>query len=266
MLVLSYNINKVTRLYEAGNTTNASAIGKMGSRYVEGYSAFAQWAYKFKGLDNMGDPMIELADGSITKAPGGVGKDLAYMGTFQPTLTGGFSNNFRYRNFQLTCNMVYGFGSRLKRDAVGLNAVTTALAGRNSSSGGFFLGNMYREFNNRWKKPGDEETTNIPSYVPGSSVSTQRRNVTYYANGDINYFDGAYMKMRDINLSYSVPAQIAARLRAEDITFRATVSNILLWTANDHDIDPEFHNSVGTEQRAVPTAQHSVSFGINLRF
>jgi TonB-linked SusC/RagA family outer membrane protein len=264
MLILSYNVNKVTRLYVANPTT--SAITMTTTRYVEGYAAFAQFGYRFMGLDNMGDPLVQLADGTITKNPGALAKDLAYMGTFQPTLTGGLSSTFRYRNFQLTGNMVYNFGSTLRRDAVGLNTTTTQLTGRNSPSAGTYIGNMYRDFNKRWKKTGDEETTNIPSYVASSSLSSTRRNVNYYANGDVNFFDGAYIKMRDINLSYTVPAQIAARVRAEEITFRATVSNILLWTANNYDIDPEFHNSAGTEQRAVPFAQHSIAFGLNLRF
>jgi hypothetical protein len=125
---------------------------------------------------------------------------------------------------------------------------------------------MYSDFNKRWKKAGDEDITNIPSYVASSSLSSTRRNVNYYANGDVNFFDGAYIKMRDINLSYTLPPQIVSRLRAEEITFRATVSNILLWTANDYDIDPEFHNSGATIQRVTPTAQHSIALGLNLRF
>jgi hypothetical protein len=266
MLILSYNVNKVTNLYVVGSTNNTLATVKMSSRFAEGYSSFAQWGYRFKGLDNVGDPLIELADGTITKKPGAVADDLVYMGTFQPTLTGGFTNNFRYRNFQLTCNMVYNFGSRLKRDAVGLNTSTTQLTGRNSPSAGVFIGNMYRDFNSRWKKTGDEEFTNIPAYIPSSSTNSTQRNVLYYSNGDINYFDGAYIKMRDLNLSYTVPPQIASRLRAEDITFRATLSNVMLWKANHYNIDPEFHNSTGSDMRQVPTMQHSISFGVNLRF
>jgi len=265
-LILSYNTNKVTNLFVVASTNNTIAtVAIAGNRFVQGYSSYAQWAYKFKGLDNVGDPLIELADGTITKKPGAVANDLVYMGTFQPPLTGGFSNNFRYKNFQLACNMVYNFGSHIKRDAIGLTAATGALAGRTSTSGGFFLGNIYREFNDRWKKPGDETTTNIPAYMPSSSLSNTQRNVSYYANGDINFFDGAYIKMRDINLSYTVPAQLAARVRAEDITFRATLSNVMLWKANQYGIDPEFQNSSNGD-RTVPYAQHSIALGVNLRF
>jgi hypothetical protein len=71
--------------------------------------------------------------------------------------------------------------------------------------------------------------------------------------------------MRDINLSYTIPAQLAARVRAEDITFRATLSNVMLWKANKFGIDPEFQNS-STAERNVPYAQHSIALGVNLRF
>lgn len=263
MLILSYNKNKVTRLYETSTTT--SALQYISKRYVEGYAAFAQWAYRFKGLDNLGDPLVQLADGTITKTPGALAKDLVYMGTFQPTLTGGFTNSFRYRNFQLTCNVVYNFGSTLRRDAVGASTITASLTGRTSTSAGYYFGNMYSDFSKRWKKAGDEAITNIPSYVPSSSISNSRRYVAYYSSGDINYFNGAYIKMRDINLSYSLPALILARVKADDITFRATLSNVLLWAANDDDIDPEFHNS-NSGERVLPTAQRSITLGVNLRF
>jgi TonB-linked SusC/RagA family outer membrane protein len=262
-LILSYNVNKVTKLYVATPTTLATQF--MSTRYAEGYSSYAQWGYRFKGLDNVGDPLVELADGTITKKPNAaLASDLVYMGTWQPKLTGGFSNNFRYRNFQLSCNMVYNFGSMLKRDAVGLNSITSTLTGRTSTSGGFYYGNLYSDFNKRWKKPGDETITNIPAYVPSSTTSTNQRTVGYYANGDINYFDGAYLKMRDLNLSYTLPQQIVSRIRAEDITFRVTLSNVMVWKANHYGIDPEFQNST-TAERFMPFAQHSIAFGLNMR-
>jgi hypothetical protein len=84
-LILSYNVNKVTKLYTA--TTSTLATQLMSTRYAEGYSSYAQWGYRFKGLDNAGDPLVELADGTITKKPGALASDLVYMGTWQPTLT-----------------------------------------------------------------------------------------------------------------------------------------------------------------------------------
>lgn len=261
--VFAYNVNKVTKLYVASPPT--SALLAISSRYVQGYSSFAQWGYRFKGLDSLGDPLVQLANKTITKAPGALASDLAYMGTFQPTITGGLTNNFRYKNFQLSFNMVYDFGSTLQRDAVGLSAATASLTGRTSPSLGYFFGNMYRDFANRWKVPGDEAKTNIPSYVANSTTSSTRRYIPYYTNGDINFFDGAYIKMRDINLLYSLPHSVLARVKADDITFRITVSNILLWTANKYGIDPEFHDSA-SGARSAPTGQHSITIGANLRF
>lgn len=262
-LMLSRNINKITNLYLG--TVSTSPVIFATTRYAQGYSAFAQWGFKFMGLDSVGDPKIQMADKTVTKALGATSKDMIYMGTYQPTTTGGFSNNFRYKNFALSINIVYSFGATLQRDAVGLNTTTAPLAGRISPSFGVFNGNIYRDFDNRWKQPGDEAKTNIPRYMPSSSVSGTTRNLMYYTFGDINFFDGAYIKMRDINLAYTLPAPLLTRVRADDITFRVTVSNVMLWKANKYGIDPEFQDS-GAAQRNLPTAQHSVTIGANVRF
>jgi TonB-linked SusC/RagA family outer membrane protein len=261
--LFSRNINKITRLY--AGTVQTSPVLFATTRYAEGYSSFAQWGFKFMGLDSVGDPLIQMADKTVTKAPGATSKDMIYMGTFQPTTTGGLTNNFRYKGFQLTVNIVYNFGSTLQRDAMGLNTTTGTMTGRTSPTTGQFNGNLYRDFDNRWKQPGDEARTNIPSYIPSSSVASTRRNIMYYSFGDINFFDGAYIKMRDVNLAYSLPKTVLSMVKADDVTFRVTVSNVMLWKANKYGIDPEFHDS-GSALRNLPVAQHSLTIGANVRF
>ena len=263
-LTLAYNTNKLTKLYVG--TPSTSALLALLNRYTQGYSSFAMFAYQFAGLDTLGDPLVRLSDKTITKNPSAaLAKDLVYMGTFQPKLTGGLTNSFQYRNFTLTLNMVYDFGSIMQRDAMGLNTTTGTMSGRTSPNAGVFIGDLYTDFANRWKVKGDETKTNIPSYVASSSTGSTRRNVLYYAEGNINFFKGDYIKMRDINLAYTLPRTLISRLKADAITFRATVSNILLWKANHYGIDPEFHDAASA-QRSMPTAQHSITIGANVRF
>ena len=262
-LTLAYNKNKLTKLNQS--ITSVSVLTT--SNYVMGYPAFAQFAYDFAGLDNLGDPQIRLADGTVTKGINAANiKDMKYMGSFQPKLTGGFQNNFRYKSFGLGLNMVYSFGAVLRRDVLGQTTFTGVLGGRMLyPNPGTFQGNIYQDFANRWKVEGDETLTDIPSYVANASQNTSRRNLSYYTYGDINFFDGAYIKMRDINLSYDLPKRIASALNVEGITFRATVSNILLWTANKYGIDPEFHDGAGGT-RVMPTGQHSFTIGAHVKF
>ncbi|NML37880.1 SusC/RagA family TonB-linked outer membrane protein [Chitinophaga sp. G-6-1-13] len=260
----AWNHNRITKLNLQYPVTTGSTL--INTKFMEDYPAFAQFAYRFAGLDNLGDPQIYLDDKGVTKTVGvALVKDMRYMGSYQPTVTGGLTNAFRYRNLWLTMNMVYSFGAMLRRDVPGTGQLTGPLYGRIMPNPGQFQGNMYTDFAYRWKKPGDEAFTNIPSYISSSAENYNRRDINYYTYGDINFFRGDYIKIRDINLSYSLPAALVARINTSDITLRAGISNVMLWKANRYGIDPEFHDVIlGT--RSVPVNQHSFSIGAHVKF
>ncbi|NLR81183.1 SusC/RagA family TonB-linked outer membrane protein [Chitinophaga eiseniae] len=264
ILTGAWNHNRITRLNLQYPITTGSMLKD--TKFVEGYPAFAQFAYQFAGLDNLGDPQIYLDDKRVTKTrDAAMVKDMRYMGSYQPTVTGGFMNSFRYRNYWLSVNMVYNFGAVLRRDVPGIGQLTGPLGGRMIPNPGMFQGNIYTDFDNRWKKPGDEAFTNIPSYVSSNAISNGRRNLDYYTYGDINFFKGDYIKIRDINLSYSLPASLVSRINTSDITLRAGISNVMLWKANHYGIDPEFQDVIlGT--RSIPVNQHSFSIGAHVKF
>jgi TonB-linked SusC/RagA family outer membrane protein len=256
LLTLGFNKNKITSL----NRLTPIVVGsdKINQPYVEGYSAFSLFAYTYAGLDAMGDPQIRLTDGTITKKPNSdKPDDVKYMGTFQPKWSGGFSNIFGYKDFSLSVNAVYNLGHVMRRD------VNLLYTGRERFfANAEFNGNPNAEFANRWKKAGDEATTNIPGYL--SSVS-QRRDTEYYRLADINVLDASYIKLRDITLSYSLPKVFTHKINADVVTFRAQLSNVMLWKANDAGIDPEFQNALfGT--RSPLSNQHTITFGAHITF
>jgi hypothetical protein len=283
LLNLAYNKNKITQLNSPFAVT--SGYDKVRSQYLTGYAAFAIFAYQFAGLDNMGDPMIKLADGSTTKTTSGtLPDDVVFMGTYQPVWSGGFSNFFRYKAFGLSANAVFNLGHVMRRDVSGfyypyasLRAVHGSI-GDGSDNSGFLGEQIHPEFLNRWKKPGDEAITNVPSYVANVGISESRRNLSYYNMGDINVVSASFIKLRDITLSYTLPKNLAERIKSDDITFRVQVSNIMVWKANDYDIDPEFQDaSWGTrlpgnalsEASASPNYrwnQGTVTLGLNVTF
>jgi hypothetical protein len=132
------------------------------------------------------------------------------------------------------------------------------------NSQSFNTENISSAFADRWKQPGDELTTNIPSYVSNPTVSATRREIDYYTNGDINVVSASYIKMRDITLTYSLPQFLVRKINVDAITLRAQVSNLMLWKANKDGIDPEFQNAY-FGARTMPTGQGEVSFGLNVR-
>ena len=258
----SFNTNKITRL----NSTTLSAIttgdNKVGLSYLEGFSAFSVFAYKYAGLDNLGDPQVYLADGTISKARN-VTKpaDIVYKGSYQPKFSGGLTNNFNYDNFSLNANITYNLGYVMRRD------VNTLYTGGRliPTAGSLNTGNVSAEFADRWKSPGDEARTSVPSYVALAATNSSRRNTNYYTLADINVLDASYVKLRDLTLSYTVRPALLKSVKISNLRLSTQISNIMLWKANHYGIDPEFQNaSLGT--RSLPFNQHTVSIGLNATF
>lgn len=258
MLTMSYNKNTIDKITTTSLTTTGGQLIN-GVVYTPGYPAYALWAYDFAGLDTLGDPLVRLADKSTTKNVNGVAAaDAVYMGVYQQPWSGGLANIFKYKSFSLAINIIYNAGNVMMRN---VNRTYTGYGFINALN--FTTGNLPAEFADRWKKPGDEAHTNIPSFVNGS-VSTTRRNTDYYVFGNINVTDASYAKIRDITLAYDMPSHIVKKIHAEGLTFRVQVSNLMLWKANRYHIDPEFQDAKNGFYNTVPTRQGSITIGAHL--
>jgi TonB-linked SusC/RagA family outer membrane protein len=262
---IAYNRNVITKINV--NTPATTGRQRAQENYVAGYPAFALFAYQYAGLDNLGDPQIRLADGTATKTPNiARPEDMSFMGSFQPVWSGGLSNTFNYKSFGLSVNTVFNLGNVMRKEvAFGQSPYSGRLTHSNLTYSGFTTGNLPANFANRWKKTGDEVSTDIPSYVADNSLSTTRRDVSYYALADVNVVSASFIKLRDITLSYSLPQSLVKRIHTDQISFRAQVSNLMLWKANKDGIDPEFQDAIsGT--RFLRANQGAVTFGVNVKF
>jgi hypothetical protein len=233
-------------------------------RYVEGYSAYSIFAYNFVGLDGLGDPQIRLADGTVTKKRN-ITKtaDLLYSGTYQPKYAGGFGNIFTYKRVSLSANLVYNLGHVMLADVNQTYYDYRLVPG----SGSIRSGNVNADFANRWKEPGNETTTNIPSWVGDLGTHVSRRDVNYYTRGQLNVLDASYVKLRDLTLAYRLPEFLLKKINANDISFNAQLSNVLLWKANKQGIDPEFQTEgYAGGIRNLRINQNTVSLGVKIGF
>lgn len=256
--VFSYNRNKLLS-YIAPNPQYFNASSKIGSGYLPGYALNPLFAYRYAGLDNMGDPQIHLKDHTISKDPtAATPDDVAYMGTLKPTFNGGFSNTFSYKRLSLSVNMIYNMGSVMRRE------MNQFYSTRMWSSTAFNGTAIIRDFLDRWKQPGDEKKTDIPSYV-GGSASNSRRSVSYYTSGDINVVSASYAKIRDITLGYSLPPSLLQRVKVQNLKIYGQATNFMVWTANRDHADPEFSN-LQYGGRIIPPFKHSYSLGVNITF
>jgi hypothetical protein len=115
------------------------------------------------------------------------------------------------------------------------------------------------DFLNRWKNPGDEKFTDIPPYLTNANPNAGLVNYEYFTKGDNNVVDASFIKLRDITLFYDIPVSLINKIRAQALTFRVQVSNVMVWKANKYDIDPEF-------QSVMPINQHTLTIGAHLTF
>ena len=93
-----------------------------------------------------------------------------------------------------------------------------------------------------------------------------------FKRSDWFILDRSYLKLRNVNISYSLPKSICEKLRMDGITVSFNANNFLLWTpAENCYIDPEvttFGNDISGkfgEFHSNPS-EHFYTFGLNLKF
>ncbi|HEY4149856.1 MAG TPA: TonB-dependent receptor, partial [Chitinophagaceae bacterium] len=170
-------------------------------------------------------------------------RDRVYVGNTYPTWTGGFSNTFSYKNLQLYVRMDYETGHTIYNDL--LVEATYQTHGNNGIS--------TLELKS-WQKPGDK--TDIPQYLwfDRNRRSISRGNSMFYEKGD-------YLAIREVTLSYSLPAKLLKRLKLSNIRFNATANNLYYFTKY-RGLNPEN----GDQDNGRYPVPRIFSFGANVGF
>jgi hypothetical protein len=164
--------------------------------------------------------------------------NLVYEGPSDPTITGGWSNTFRYKDFSVSALITYQAGNKIRLTPVYSTDYTDFNA-------------LPNEFKGRWSLPGDENKTNIPS-VADIYTQTDLYIKTAFPYNNYNFShdrvaDGGFVRLKSVTLSYQLPPSILNRIgfRAGSIT--ATGNNLWLIYSDKrlHGQDPEFYNTGG---------------------
>lgn len=230
---IGFNTSKVSN-----NVLSAGAISLTdwrtavsGGLYKPGFASTSIWSFDFAGLDpQTGKPLFNGLD--VAKNPEAatdVTKALVYSGQLDPKFTGGLSNNFRYKSFTLNAFLYISTGNVKRLPALYPNA-------RDAQSAPYPFQNLSGELNNRWRKPGDEAFTNIPSLpnanalalptllVPGSSAQAYAHQLYDYSNARV--VDASFARLRNLAVGYIVPNNQIKRLGLKSAQIQATVTNL----------------------------------------
>lgn len=252
-----YNKNKVTRSFY--NATQASQLIS-GSYYQEGRPFNAIYAYQYGGLTSGGTdaqngiPDIIRADGTSVvhfNENGGINidasttmkpEDLVYMGSGTPVWGGSFTQNIRFRNWELSAFVTYYGGHKVYVPSFDFYAMNY---------------NTLSDFYSQSWTP-ENSSSLIPKHFVyydasadgGKAIGLQEM----YQKSTANVEDGDMIRLRNISLAYSLPTKYVSKLRMENVKLIAQVNNPCFWSAAGHGIDPETLGTGGSWTLPQPTS------------
>lgn len=263
--VFSYYKQQITRLL---NTPSAfDLVVGNGRGNLEGLPRAALYSYEFRGLTDRGLPMFYWGNSPENKyAQDVVGANfydvkypksyLLYNGPTEPNIIMGLQNTFKYKYWQLSFFFSGQFGNKIRMspsfdpEYQDLNVFAT-------------------KYQHRWKQKGDEVLTDVPT-LPGKDLvalygSEQIEKIyNTYNYSQVNVVSGSFIRLKNISLSYTLPAGFCKQMGIGRGVISAQVQNPLLIYADKRlkGMDPEFINSGGVSS---PTPRiYSLSLNINI--
>lgn len=158
---------------------------------------------KFKDLN--GDGVIDTRDRVIIGSP-------------YPKHTGGYTNNFRYKNFSLNIFFTWSYGAKI------LNATPLQMVNMTDQRG--FGVNRFDYLKDYWTE--DDPDAKYPSLVTGSSRLM----------GTDNLEDGSYLRLKNLSIGYDMPKAWITKLGISSLRLGFSAQN--LWTLTGYNgQDPE---------------------------
>ncbi len=250
-VLYNYNVSKTTRYFD--NTYSDLTVLVGGGRSISpiiGKSLYAIAAYKWAGLDKAGNPQGYLDGRPSTdyaaiynEALGNGLKNgnVIYIGSAIPTSFGSVINTFSWKQLEVVINISYKLGYYFSKPSLSYSSLVSSGRGN-------------EEYTKRWQKPGDELTTNVPSFV--YPIDSWRD--AFYTGAEINVLKGDHVRLQYINFNYMVSKK--GKFPFDQVRLFVNAANLgILWRANkQNNIDPDYPGGIPLPK--------SYSFGITANF
>ena len=178
-------------------------------------------------------------DGSVDS------KDYTVIGNPNPDFIGGFSNNFRYKGFDLNVFMQFSYGSEI------MNANRLQFEGGNGQPNQ----NQYTAVKNAWTI--DNQNNEM--------FSVKGQGPRAYSTRVIE--DGSFLRLKTVSFGYNLGAKYLEKIKFRSLRLYVSAQNLYTWTKYTG-LDPEVsaRNSALTpafDYSVYPRAR-TISFGLNL--
>ncbi|MGI4884450.1 MAG: SusC/RagA family TonB-linked outer membrane protein [Janthinobacterium lividum] len=230
-----YRVEHIFQTQEEINTLNAAARTATGSSTAT-YQSTATRPGDIKFKDLNGDGRITAADQEI-------------LGNAQPKFYGGFTNTFRFMNFDLSALLQYNVGNKT------YNSTASYTQGMSTTYG------QDVAVLNRWTPTNTD--TNIPRAVYGDPNVNNRNSDRFLENG-------SYARFKSVTLGYTLPLALATRAHLRTVRIYAQAQNLVTFTKYSGS-DPEVNTfsgtntAIGTDFFTYPQAR-TITGGVTLGF
>jgi TonB-linked SusC/RagA family outer membrane protein len=261
---IGFNRNKVVSLPE-NVLTNGYIQNGLYSILKVGQPIGTFYGWKFLGVysrdeDNVNQVKNGSSNGKVFRGGDPIWADLngdhiidsndkQIIGNAQPKFTGGFSNDFSYKNFSLNVFFQFSYGNDIYSN---LNMMRNWV---------FAYNNVSTDALNRWKKQGD--VTNFPRPIRNDPLGNEYNRVSSRW-----VEDGSYLRLKNVRFSYDVPKDIVSKIKLSGIQAYITGENLITWThysAYDPDVSSYSGTQLGIDDGSYPQSRTFI-FGLNVQF
>ena len=179
--------------------------------------------------------------------------DQEILGNALPKFFGSLTNNFTYKNFELTVFLQFVGGNKIYNNnrafAEGMNGVF-----------GQFATTL-----DRWTPANTftNQTTKMPRAVWGDPANNRRTSDRWLE-------DGSFTRLKNLIFAYNLDSKLASKMKVSSLKVYVQAQNLITWT-NYSGFDPEVstftttNTAQGTDFLTFPQAK-TITFGLNVGF
>jgi TonB-linked SusC/RagA family outer membrane protein len=144
--------------------------------------------------------------------------DRMIIGNGSPDFWGSFTNSFRFKNWDMTVDLAYSVGNDILDMTLHPSEDRQALA------------NSYKSVLTAW----------TPTNQNSPIAEIRDTRAGYVTNVDSHWVkDGSFLRGRNLLLGYTLPTELASRIKLQRLRAYATVQNFFLLVGDDVNGDPE---------------------------
>lgn len=212
----------------------------------EGRPLFSVYSYPWGGLaPDTGNPRGflngELSENYSQIIGTQTPETLRFHGSARPTVFGSIRNDFQWKGWSLSVNTSFRLGYYYRRRSVDYAALSRGEI-------------THADYSNRWRAPGDELITRIPSQP--TTLNTLRQ--SFYQSSSVLVERGDHLRLQDIRLGYTWDKLNSPGLPFQRLEVFTYLNNVgILWKATEDPLDPDF---------PMMRPLRSAAFGLRMNF